>query len=56
MDSPAQRVLVVRAWREPEGIRVRVLTEGRHWVAGSVSGALEVVGALLTELAPGHRD
>jgi len=52
MDSPEERVIILRAWREPEGIRVRVLTEGRRWVTGSVGGAVDIVGALLTELMP----
>ncbi len=52
MDSPDQRVIILRAWREPGGIRVRVLSDGSQWVVGSVTGAVELVGVLLTELAP----
>jgi hypothetical protein len=53
MDQPAYQVIVVRAWREPEGVRIRLLADGgsaRQWVVGSIASACDVLGALLAEL------
>jgi len=53
MDSPDYQVIVIRAWREPQGLRIRLLADGssqRHWVVGSATSACEVLAALLAEL------
>jgi hypothetical protein len=53
MDSPRYQVIVIRAWREPEGLRIRLLADGsppRQWVVGSITDARDVMGALLAEL------
>jgi hypothetical protein len=53
MDPPAYQVIVVRAWREPDGVRIRLLADGgsaRQWVVGSIASACDVLSALLTEL------
>jgi hypothetical protein len=59
MDPPRYQLIVIRAWREPEGLRIRLLANGappRQWVVGSITEARDVVGALLAELlaAPGQ--
>lgn len=46
-------MIVIRAWREPQGLRIRLLADGssrRHWVVGSAASACEVLAALLAEL------
>jgi hypothetical protein len=56
MQGPDFHVVVVRAWREAGGLRIRLIVDGdaeRHWVVGSISGAQEVLGALLAELEGG---
>ena len=53
MDPPRYQLIVVRAWREPEGLRIRLLANGsppRQWVVGSISDARDILGALLAEL------
>jgi hypothetical protein len=53
MDSPRYQLIVIRAWREPDGLRIRLLADGtppRQWVVGSITDARQVVGALLAEL------
>lgn len=53
MEPPDFHVVVVRAWREADVLRIRVLADGgsgRQWVVGSISGACEVLGSLLAEL------
>ena len=58
MDSSDYRVIIVRAWRESDGVRIRVLAEGdprRQWVLGSIADAGDVLAALLAELAPPAR-
>ena len=53
MDSPRYALIVIRAWREPEGLRIRLLADGsppRQWVVGSITDACDVVGGLLAEL------
>ena len=53
MDSLRYQVIVIRAWREPNGIRIRVLADGsppRQWVVGSIAEAQDVIGVLLTRL------
>lgn len=50
------RVVVVRAWVEPEGVRIRLLADGhsaRRWVVDSVSDACDLLGCILEELEPG---
>jgi hypothetical protein len=56
MQAPDFHVVVVRAWRESGGLRVRLIVDGdagRHWVVGSIGGAQDVLGALLAELVGG---
>ena len=56
MQGPAFHVVVVRAWREADGLRVRLIVDGdagRHWVVGSIAAAQDVLGALLAELEGG---
>ena len=53
MSANKWRVIVVRAWREGQQVRVRLLAEGdrkRSWVVSSTADALTVVRALLEEL------
>jgi hypothetical protein len=53
MDRPAYQVIVVRAWRESEGVRIRLLADGgsaRQWLVGSIDAACDLLGALLAEL------
>lgn len=53
MDSPRYQLIVIRAWRESNGIRIRVLADGsppRQWVVGSIAEAHDVMGALLAPL------
>jgi len=53
MDPPDYQVIVIRAWREPEGLRIRLLAHGgspRQWVVGSATAACDVLAALLAEL------
>lgn len=53
MEPPDTRVVVVRAWRDAGGLRIRVLAEppaAREWMFTSVGDACELVAALLGEL------
>jgi hypothetical protein len=53
MDPPDYQVIVIRAWREPEGLRIRLLANGsfpRQWVVASATAACDVLAALLGEL------
>jgi hypothetical protein len=53
MDSLRYQVIVIRAWRESNGIRIRVLADGsppRQWVVGSIAEAHDIMGALLARL------
>jgi hypothetical protein len=53
MDPPDYQLIVIRAWREPQGLRIRLLANGssqRQWVVGSAASACEVLAALLAEL------
>jgi hypothetical protein len=53
MDSPCYQLIVIRAWRESNGIRIRVLADGRpprQWVVGSIAEAHDVMDALLARL------
>jgi hypothetical protein len=53
MDGPDQRLIVIRAWREAHGVRVRLLTDGpspRQWVVATIPDAADVVSDLLAEL------
>jgi hypothetical protein len=57
MSSPEHRVIIIRAWRDPGGIRVRLLADGppsRQWLLGSVAETRAVLTALLGELTPGR--
>jgi hypothetical protein len=50
---PEYRVIVVRAWRDAGGLRVRLLSDGdpgAQWVVGSVAEACSLLGSLLSEL------
>ncbi|MGE5288429.1 MAG: hypothetical protein ACM3ML_14780 [Micromonosporaceae bacterium] len=53
MSANEWRVIVVRAWREGQQLRVRLLAAGdgkRSWVVSGTAEALAVVRALLEEL------
>jgi hypothetical protein len=53
MDPPDFRVIVVRAWCDSGGLRIRLLVDGdssRHWVVGSIAEACTVLGLVLAEL------
>jgi hypothetical protein len=53
MEPPSYQVIVVRAWREGRGLRIRLLVDGgsaRQWVVGSIAEARELLGSILTEL------
>ena len=54
MEPPDFQVIVVRAWRDTGGLRVRLLTDGdseRQWVVHSIADACAVLGSVLAELA-----
>jgi hypothetical protein len=54
MESPRYQVIVVRAWRDAGGLRIRMLADGgsaRQWVVGSIVEARDLLGAILAELA-----
>jgi hypothetical protein len=53
MPPPSSVVIVIRAWCEADGVRVRLLTDGggpKQWMVGSIGDACDVVGAVLSEL------
>jgi hypothetical protein len=57
MQPPESRVIVVRAWRDAGGVRVRLLADAdadgdyeRQWIVGSIAEACAVLGSLLAEL------
>jgi hypothetical protein len=53
MEPPEYQVVVVRAWREAEGLRIRLIADGdseRHWVVSSVAEASDLLGMILVEL------
>ncbi len=53
MEPPDFHVIVVRAWREAGGLRIRLIADGvpaRQWVVGSIADARDVLGSLLAEL------
>lgn len=53
MDSSEYRVIIIRAWREADGVRIRLLAggnPGRQWVFGSIADAGDALAALLAEL------
>jgi hypothetical protein len=55
MDPSEYRVVIVRAWREADSVRIRMLAggdPGRQWVLSSIADAGDVLVALLTELVP----
>ena len=59
MDPPYYQVIVIRAWREQEGLRIRLLSNGRpprQWAVASIADAFDVLSTLLGELlaAPGQ--
>jgi hypothetical protein len=59
MQLPESRIIVVRAWRDAGGLRVRLLTDGapeRQWVVGSIADARDVLGSLLAELLGAEAD
>jgi hypothetical protein len=65
MPPPESRVIVVRAWRDAGGVRIRLLADGdadgdyeRQWMVGSIADACTVLGSLLAELlgAPARTD
>jgi hypothetical protein len=53
MEPPRYQVIVVRAWREEGGLRIRLLADGgsaRQWVVGSIAEASELLESILAEL------
>jgi hypothetical protein len=53
MEPPEYQVVVVRAWREVGGLRIRLIAHGdseRHWVVGSIAEASDLLGMILAEL------
>jgi len=51
--GPDQRLIIVRAWREADGVRVRLLADRppkRQWVVATIPTAAEVMSAVLSEL------
>jgi hypothetical protein len=53
MGPPSYQVVVVRAWREAGGLRIRLIAHGdseRHWVVGSIAEARDLLGSILGEL------
>ena len=57
MQPPESRVIVVRAWRDAGGVRIRLLADGdtdgdyeRQWIVGSIGDACAVLWSLLAEL------
>jgi hypothetical protein len=60
MEPPRYQVIVVRAWHDAGGLRIRLLADGgsaRQWVVGSIAEARDLLGAILAELtAPARPD
>jgi hypothetical protein len=53
MEPPSYQVIVVRAWREAGGLRIRLLAHdgsARHWVVDSIGEARDLLGLILGEL------
>jgi hypothetical protein len=53
MEPPSYQVVVVRAWREAGGLRIRLIAHGaseRYWVVGSIAEASDLLGSILAEL------
>ena len=53
MEPPRYQVIVVRAWREAGGLRIRLIANGgsaRQWVVGSIGEARDLLGLILGEL------
>jgi hypothetical protein len=53
MEPPSYQVVVVRAWREAGGLRIRLIAHGgseRHWVVGSIAEASDLLESILSEL------
>jgi hypothetical protein len=53
MEPPRYQVIVVRAWRDAGGLRIRLLADGgstRQWVVGSIAEARDLLGSILAEL------
>jgi len=53
MATPTWRVVVVRAWRDAEGLRIRVIAHdhpGQQWIVRSVPACCEVLEGLFDEL------
>jgi hypothetical protein len=58
MEPPSYQVVVVRAWRETGGLRIRLIAHGgsqRHWVVGSIAEATDLLGSILSELLAAPR-
>jgi hypothetical protein len=54
MEPPRYQVIIVRAWRDAGGLRIRLLADGgsaRQWVVGSIAEARDLLGEILAELA-----
>jgi hypothetical protein len=53
MEPPSYQVVVVRAWRDAGGLRIRLISHGdaeRHWVVGSIAEASDLLESILAEL------
>jgi hypothetical protein len=53
MEPPSYQVIVVRAWREAGGLRIRLIAHdgsARQWVVDSIGEARDLLGLILGEL------
>jgi hypothetical protein len=53
VESSKHRVIVLRAWRDPQGTRVRVLAangSGQQWMVAGVEDTCALIARLLNEL------
>jgi hypothetical protein len=53
MAAPSFQVILIRAWSDRGGLRIRLLVDGdssRQWVVGSIADARDVLSLLLAEL------
>jgi hypothetical protein len=53
MASPTWRIVILRAWRDAEDLRIRVLTHDRpeqQWIVNSLDACCEILDRLFSEL------
>ncbi|MGE5831122.1 MAG: hypothetical protein ACM30G_22565 [Micromonosporaceae bacterium] len=53
MGSPTWRIVILRAWRDADGLRIRVLTHDhpeRQWIVNSLDACHEILDLLFSEL------